>query len=694
MTNLLYEIGTEELPAGYLGPALSQLADQIERRLVEARLAPERVRIAGTPRRMCVGVEGIPQAQPGVTELVTGPPAGVAFDEEGNPTRAAEGFARSKGIDVSQLRVEDTDKGAYVVVDVAEPGRPAVELLPSILKDATAAITFPKSMHWSEDGFQFARPIRWLVALADEQVLPLILAGLTAGRTTNGHPFLAPGEIELADASFDDYVHALREHDVLVDRTERRRLARHEIASVLAAHGGGLRDEALVEEVTDMVEYPHAVEGCFDERFLEVPAPVLCAAMKGHQRYFPVYNADGDLEAGFVTLANRRPAQDMLVRQGNERVLRARLNDAEFFWNEDSLRRLEDLVPRLADVVFLGGLGDNLRRTDRLCELSGRIAEMVAGVHPGHVQRAAYLCKADLLTGLVGEFPDLQGVVGREIALANGEPAIVAEAIAEHYLPAGADTVVPETAEGAVLALADKIDVIVGCFALGLLPTGSQDPYALRRNALGILLIIERKGLELHLGRLIDASREVLFADGAACDDEAVKKVREFFRDRLYNAALERGYRHDFVRAVLASGYDDVNDFWGRLAALAECAEENWWGSLVELVDRTYRIQRDIEVLREIRNDLLGEPAEIALAGAFNDARDKIETLCARGRYVEAADAYTTAFATLVHDFFEEVFVNVEDDDMRMNRKSLLGHVYRLFADRFADLYFIETAEG
>jgi glycyl-tRNA synthetase beta chain len=416
--------------------------------------------------------------------------------------------------------------------------------------------------------------------------------------------------------------------------------------------------------------------------------------MKGHQRYFPVRNEDGDLEAAFVTLANRRPAQDQVVREGNERVLRARLNDAEFFWNEDSSRPLEELVPRLADVVFLGDLGNNLQRTDRLCELAGRIAGQVPGANPAHVQRAAYLCKADLLTGLVGEFPDLQGVVGREIALANGEPAVVAEAIAEHYQPAGADDDLPETLEGAVLSIADRIDVIVGCFALGMLPTGSQDPYALRRNALGILLILEKKDLDLRLGTLIDAAREVLADQGTESDAETAEQVREFFRDRLYHAAIERGYRHDFVRAVLEAGYDDVPDFWARLAALAECAGENWWTELVELVDRTYRIQRDAGTLRSVRDDLLEEPAEKALAHSLEQERERLETMFARGEYVSAADAFCSTFSTDVHDFFEEVFVNVDDEDVRMNRKSLLGHIYRLFAAHFADLYQIETADA
>ncbi|KPK59633.1 MAG: hypothetical protein AMK73_08520 [Planctomycetes bacterium SM23_32] len=310
------------------------------------------------------------------------------------------------------------------------------------------------------------------------------------------------------------------------------------------------------------------------------------------------------------------------------------------------------------------------------------------------VRRAARLCKADLLTGLVGEFPSLQGVVGRELARAAGEPEPVAAAIAEHYLPAGAEDALPATLEGSVLALADKLDVIVGCFSLGLLPSGSQDPYALRRNALGVLLIIEGRGLALRLSELLEAAREVARARGIECSDQAAAGIREFFRDRLYHAAIERGFRHDFVRAVLAVGCDDVRDFWARLGALGECAEQAWWPALVELVDRTYRIQRDVERVEPVRKELLREPLEKELAAALRASGSEIAAMFRDGDYVAAAQRYCSVFARLVHDFFEEVFVNVEDAALRVNRKSLCGAVYHLFARPFADLYLIETAEG
>ncbi len=695
MADLLYEIGTEELPAGYLEPGLAQFAEAVRAGLEELYLPPGRVRTAGTPRRMAVAVEGIPECQPARQVRTVGPPARVALDSDGNPTDAARGFAASRGVAVDDLRVEETEKGPYVVVVREEAGRLAADLLPQLLREATAAAVFPKSMRWEASGFTFARPIRRLVALLDDRVLPLAIAGVEAGRATAGHPFLAPDPIELKGASWDAYLDALRAARVMADVGERREAVRAEINAVLEGHGSRLDDEDLLREVTNLVEWPHAVEGSFDGGFLDVPDAVLTAAMKEHQRYFPVRDGEGRMLPRFITVSNRTAEQDDLVRTGNERVLRARLEDARFYWDQDRGTNLDDLVPQLGGVVFLGGLGSNLQRTERLVELGARVAGMMGGdVSAEDVRRAAHLCKADLLTGLVGEFPSLQGVVGRELARAHGEPEAVAQAIADHYLPAGAESALPGSPEGCAVALADRLDVIIGCFSLGLLPKGSQDPYALRRNALGILLIIEKKGPGLHLGELVEAARQVAAGHDIRCDDEAAAGVGEFFRDRLYHAALDRGYRHDFVRAALAAGHEDVAGFWARLEALAECSGRDWWPALVELVDRTYRIQRDADGILPVNGELLQEPLERELAAALEGNRETIERLFDDGEYVEAAERYCSVFAGLVHDFFEEVFVNVEDEAVRLNRKSLCGWIYRLFAERFADLYVIETADG
>jgi len=695
MPDLLYELGTEQLPASYIEPALEQLRENLERLLTQNRLPTAAIHTAGTPRRLTVAATNVPERQGTIVEQIVGPPAKVAFDSKGNPTPAAKGFAKSQNVPLEDLKVVETDRGPYVAAVRQKEGRTAMEVLPQLLAELAKATGFPKSMHWVSGGMEFARPIRWLVALFGDQVVPVTLNGLHAGRSTHGHQFLAPAPIDLTDASFKAYVDRLRRACVLVDPHERRQLIRSQINDILRGHGAVLSDEALLNEVTNLVEHPCALEGSFDEEFLELPAPVLTAAMKEHQRYFPVRNGRGELLPRFVVVSDRGPEQRKTVLEGNERVLRARLADARFFWNEDRKSRLEERVPMLKDVVFLGGLGDNLMRTQRLEGLCRRIAARMQLPTPQaeRCARAAHLCKADLLTGLVGEFPSLQGVVGRELALHQGETSEVARAIAEHYLPAGADDHLPASTEGTILALADKLDVIVGCFSLGLLPTGSKDPYALRRNAQGILLILEQKALDLGLKYLLGLAKEQYRSAGVECSDQALADAEDFFRDRLYQSAIERGFRHDFVRAVLAAGYDNVRDFWARLNALQGCASRPWWPELVEVVDRTYRIQRDVERLPELREDLLTEPEEKELAEALRTGQERVLAAFSDEKYLEGAELYCSLFARKVHVFFDRVFVNVEDEALRLNRKSLCAQVYRLFATRFADLYLIEVAE-
>jgi len=693
MPELLYEIGTEQLPASYIEPALEQMRSELKRLLAENRLPPGATRTAGTPRRLTVAAADVPERQAPLVEETVGPPAKVAFQEDGTPTKAAVGFARSQDIAVEELRIKDTQKGPYVVAAKEKEGATALEILPDILLELTRSISFPKSMHWVADGIEFARPVRWLVALFGDQVLPLTLNGVQTGRRTFGHAFLSPGALELKDASFRSYDQLLRCGFVIAQPEERRELIRKQINDVLPPGSAALADEALLHEVANLVEYPSALQGSFDEEFLSLPAPILTAAVKEHQRYFPVCGADGRLLARFIAVSDRDAAHSGTIREGNERVLRARLEDARFFWSEDRKTPLEERVPMLKDVVFLGGLGNNLQRTERLTGLCTQMARKMAlpAQQVEACARAAHLCKADLLTGLVGELPSLQGIVGRELALDQGEAPQVANAIAEHYRPAGADDSLPDSMPGTVLALADRLDVILGCFTLGLLPSGSKDPYALRRNAQAILLILEGKELKLSLRELLALAREQYETGGITCDDEVPAAIEKFFGDRLYNMAIERGVRHDFVRAVLAAGFEDVRNFWVRLRALVQCAEREWWPALVELVDRTFRIQRDVQELPPLREDMLQEPLEIEVARILIAERDGIVRAFEDERYLEAAELYSSRLAQKVHEFFEEVFVNVEDHKLRLNRKSLCAEIYRLFASHFADLYLIET---
>ena len=695
MAQLLYEIGTEELPAGYIEPALEQMKTTLNELLSDHRLEASSVQVAGTPRRLTIAADGVPDRQAPDVQKTVGPPAEVAYDEDGNPTKAAEGFAKSQGVSVEDLSVEDTEKGPYVAATKETEGRPTAQILGEILRDLAHHIRFPKSMHWTSGGMEFARPIRWVVALLDDEVVPVALDDVKADRYTRGHAFLAPGQIELADASFADYVSKLDAQCVVVRLEDRRNSIQRQVSDLLGSGSSVAADKGLLDEVVNLAEYPCAVEGKFNEGFLNLPDPALTAAMVEHQRYFPVRGDDGKLEPRFIFVMNRGPEQQETVREGNERVLTARLEDARFYWHQDRDVPLEKRVEELEGVVFLGDLGNNLQRTRRLENLSEGIADLLglSDQRVGKCVRAALLCKTDLLTGLVGEFPSLQGVIGGELARYQGEDDQVATAIAQHYRPAGTDDELPETPEATVLSIADKLDVIAGCFALDMEPTGSKDPYALRRNSQAILLMVEQKGLDLKLRKLLSLARDAYSDSRVECDKDTVRNIYRFLGERLYYMAVDRGYRHDYVKAVISRGFNNVRNFWVRLQALQECSQQPWWPELVELVDRTYRIQKDADDLPELNEDLLEESHEVELAGALESVRDDVQTAFEEEDYVRGAKTYSDALAEPVHEFFEEVFVNVDDKAVQLNRKRLCADIYNLFAASFADLYRIETAE-
>jgi glycyl-tRNA synthetase beta chain len=693
MPDLLFEIGTEELPASCVEPALSQLALELRARLADRRLAPADLRTAGTPRRLTVFAAAVPDAQESVSEELVGPPARVALDPDGNHTKAALGFARKAGVAPEELTVKTTPKGDYLCAVRHTPGRPAIEILPDLLAECAARIVFPKSMYWHDRAVTFARPVRSLLALLDDALVPVRFAGVEADRNTAGHPFLDPGPFEVPDADFDRYLRILRDAYVIADPDERRALIREQVDAILHKHGAALdpRDEPLLEEVTHLVECPCALEGRFEPEFLRVPTDIVVAALKGHQRCFPVRTGENSVEPAFVVVTNRTPAQADLVREGNQRVIRARLDDARFFWDEERHHDLEELVERLRDVSFLRQLGSNYDRALRLRTVAGRIAEAL-GYSPDQTalaQRAALLAKADLVTGLVAEFPDLQGVIGREMARVQDERPEVAEAIAEHYLPRGAADRLPHSPTGVAVSLADRIDVITGCFSVDLLPSGSQDPYALRRNANAILRILQERRAPLPLTSLInmalDAGQTSPGPDRLALAD----RILEFFRDRLMQLALDAGFTHDLIRAVMAAAADNVPDFWLRLQQLADCAREPWWNDLVEVVERTWRIHKGEGLADHVDPELLAEPAERELWDRFCERRDELRTLAERADYREFSRAFADALAAPVHRFFDEVFVNVDDPRVRSNRLTLCARIHELYASRAADLALI-----
>ncbi len=501
--NLLLEIGTEEIPAGFIARALEDLARLAGERLVDSRLSFRDIITLGTPRRLTLVVRDMASRQPDQEEKLLGPPARIAFDEDGKPTKAALGFARTNGVSVEELVVRETEKGDYLAIERIVEGKDTLDILPDLLPGIIRSIPFAKAMRWDDKDIRFARPIRWLVALYGEKVVGFSLAGVSAGRHSRGHRFMSPGPVEVT-SSLEGYRGALRDAHVIVDADARRaRLLEQAVAAAQEAGGSLLDDEELVEINANLTEFPSAVCGSFDTGFLRLPKDVLVTCMREHQKYFAVVDKEGRLKANFVAINNTLSPKPELVRTGHERVLRARLSDAAFFFEEDTRRPLEAFVPELAGMVFHDRLGTLLDKTMRIRALATYLAAQVAPDLSEVLERAAWLCKADLLTEMVGEFPTLQGIMGREYAVLSGETNAVAIAIGEHYMPVRSGGELPTTLQGALLGIADKIDTICSMFAIGLRPSGTQDPFGLRRMALGIFHVMLEKGLSISMKSLI-----------------------------------------------------------------------------------------------------------------------------------------------------------------------------------------------
>ncbi|MEW6356172.1 MAG: glycine--tRNA ligase subunit beta [Planctomycetota bacterium] len=707
MPDFLLEIGTEEVPAGYIEPALTQMKALFADALKSASVAVGEVRATGTPRRLVLWAAGIPDRQPDRVEEVSGPPAKVAFGPDGKPTKAAEGFARGQGIPVDQIEVRETKKGPYCYAVKKVKGKSAVEILRGILPEMIGKIGFPKSMVWTprskEKGgtFTFARPIRTIAALLGSDVVKFAVAGVESGRDVNGHPFLAPGKIELASADFEAYKDALRKACVIVDMDERKAMIRSQIETILARYGRKeCQHEDLLDEVMNLVEYPSAMEGTFDEEYLAIPDAVTEAAMMGHQRYFPVRNADGKLEARFITVANRGAGHEDLIRAGNERVLRARLADARFFWDEDRKTKLEDRLDALKDVQFLGDLGEQssyYHKAKRLENLARHIANGL-GAQPHHLDQvgiAARLCKCDLVTQMVKEFPSLQGIMGGEYAREEGMPEEIWKGIRGHYRPRSMGDRFPEVLTGYILSLADKLDSLAACFSVGKRPSGSQDPFALRRQALAALSVAKSEELVamLNVSQVPFVTFSLRKLIGAAIanfdvnDKENVENaLLSFFADRVYQICIDEGVRHDIVKAVLKADFDEVRDFFYRLHIIIKESQSERWGDLVFLVQRCGNVAKIGEAAEAVDESLFEQNEERALWQCFKSNREDILSLIRTSSYDEASAKYCAAFSKAVHEFFDKVFVNVENEKVKKNRIRMVKEINELYAKHIADL--------
>lgn len=673
---LLLEIGTEEIPAGFVPKALEYLDETIRKELSAARIEFSEVRVLGTPRRLALVVKGLPSLQPDAEITAMGPSKKAAFDAAGNPTKAAEGFARGQGVAVSDLKVVDTDKGEYLAITKKETGRPVHELLAEMLPRLVSSIPFKKSMRWADLEIRFARPVHWIVALFDGSVVPFSFGPVQSGNISRGHRFMANQQFPVRD--FAHYLEECERHFVIVDQERRKEIIRRETHRVAKSAGGHLLpDEALLEEVTYLVEYPSVIFGTIPEEFLVVPKEVLITSMRSHQRYFSVVDEHGRLLPPFITVPNTVAEDPSVVVKGNERVLRARLSDARFFFDEDRKVRLESRVENLKSVVYQQKLGTSFEKMERFRAIAEHLSDLLCPSIKPLASRAAFLCKADLVSGMVCEFPEVQGVMGREYALHDGEDPAVAQAIAEHYMPTQAGGELPSSDVGAFVSIADKLDTICGCFGVGLIPTGAADPYALRRATIGIISIIMAKGYTLSLPALIDTSLDLLAAKLTRPKEEVRADLIEFFKGRFKNL-MGNDHAPDLVEAAVSAGFENIADTAARVRALDLFRQRDDYQALTATFKRVCNIVKD-GIDAAVDSSLFSDEAESALYNAFKDAKGKVDSESEKGAYLEAL-VEVASIKTSVDAFFDSVMVMAEDEAVRRNRLALLTGISGLFA--------------
>lgn len=679
MTTYLLEIGTEEIPAHFMPGALAQLKELAGKKLAEHRLNCERIDTFGTPRRLALLLNGLAEKGQDLREEVRGPAKKAAFAPNGEPTKAAQGFARSQGVSVESLTVKDTGAGEYVYAQKEVDGRPAPEILHEVVPQLITGLNFPKPMRWGSQEMRFARPIRWLVSLLDGEVLPFDLDFISAGRITRGHRFLGSDNITLDHA--DNYLEKLKENFVMADQEERRKECWRQILFVASSVQGLVEeDEELLEEVTHLLEWPTALMGSFAESYLDIPEEAVITPMREHQRYFPVRGKNGKLLNRFITVRNGDSRSLEIVSSGNEKVLKARLADARFFWDEDRKKKLAEYLPKLEKVVFQESLGTVAQKIARIKANVAALAETLSldSVVWMNTLRAAELAKADLVTSMVYEFPELQGIMGRYYALESGENQNVALAILEHYQPRFAGDAIPASLEGALVSIADKMDTIAGCFAIGIEPTGSQDPYALRRQAMGVSLILSGHQLNVKLDDLIGMAlgqyKDVLPAE--KLDQAVSNKIKEFFQQRFKNILTDAGHRYDVIDAVLSVDYNSLIATLARAQSISECRGEPAFAETLMALTRAFNLAKKVEKT-EIKPEFFIDPAEKDLYEAVTHKGRIINRLAQDGCYADSIrELYTLAGP--VNRFFDAVMVMAEDEKVRMNRLSLLAEVVEL----------------
>ncbi len=677
MTNkYLLEIGTEEIPSRFINNALNQLEENSKKLLTDERISFGDIDVYATPRRLTLIINDIAKTQNDLEELVKGPSKKIAFDNEGKTSRALQGFMKGQGVTLDDIITKEFKGEEYVYANKVQKGRDSKDVIKEKFPSLIKSISFPKPMVWGGKKLKFARPIRWIVSLLNNEIINFNLEGIIASNVTRGHRFLGKDSIEIY--SVDEYIEKLRNNFVIVNHNERKELITKGCEKLAKERGGKiLKDKELLDELTHIVEYPTSFMGNIKKNYLELPKEVIITPMKEHQKYLPVIDDKGRLMPFFIGVRNGDHANLDIVAKGNEKVLDARLEDAKFFYNEDTKKPLYDYVGSLKNIVFQKKLGTIYDKTVRIRKLSSEIAKYleVGDETEKNIDRAAYLAKADLSTKIVYEFTELQGIMGREYAAISGENEIVSLAIYEHYLPRFADDELPNTTAGAILSITDKLDTIAGCFAIGIQPTGSQDPYGLRRQSIGITNIFIDKNLHISMDKMIGlALKTYEEQDGLEFDYDIVKKeILQFFNGRFRSIIIDMGIRYDVVDAVLSIDNDDITDVLIRAKELNKWIDRDELSDIIAAFNRVQNLSQKTDKYT-VKKHLLQEKEELNLYHIFNEIEEKIDSLLASKQYDKALDQLIN-LREPIDEFFDNVMVMVKDEDIKENRLSLIKKI-------------------
>ncbi len=700
MPNLLIEIGIEELPEAALNMVYSELGRRAAEIFKKERLSPEKVRVEATPRRIALFAEGLPVRQPDAVEEFAGPSVEKAYDAAGNPAPALQGFLKSKGVSLKEVQVKETPKGKYIIVQKKLTGKPAQAVLSSILDEILKGLPFPKVMRWEKEGFRFPRPIRWVVALLDKKILPWKFAGLKAGNKSYGHRFLSPKPFAVLSADWAFYQKTLQKAHVVLNLEERKKqIARGLETKYKQAHF----DEELVHTAANLVEEPYLLEGSFSKDYLALPAEVLASCMKKNQKIFACYDPRGKLISRFVAVLNGKRNRLSGIKAGYENVLDSRLKDARYFFEVDTREPLEKKLPLLEQVTYLGKLGTLLDKAKRLEVLAENFTDMIGRRDVREdLKRAARLSKIDLMTKLVYEFPDLQGIVGGEYALVSGDKEPVAQAITTQYLPKSlsenyqglSKQMVPL---GAMFGILDRLDLLAGAFGTGLEPTGSQDPFALRRAGGSLVKIVRAFRFHFSLSEMIQ-SCGLLFSQVLTLPlMEAEKKLKKFFEERIaFELQVKAGTRpHEILMAIFRTSSDDLADVYERFEILTAlyARDPDVFIKAAKIVERTGNIIKGVKVSGEFQEELLTEVPEKKLLKILKDYSPEIQEFLKKKDYEKATSRFGEIFYGPVHEFFEQVMVNIEDTAIRQARQTLVARVNRLYTERLADLSLLSRLD-